>query len=109
MAQEDGEGDPVYSTLLHKIDRTTYKHKRDDVVIVTDQALHVFASKKVKLKFRCPLSDLTGVSVSRSYDGIIVLHTKGEMKGDKGDMIFDTPHTIEFATYLVRVCCVVLK
>jgi hypothetical protein len=34
--------------------------------------------------------------------GIIVLRTPGEAKGDKGDYIFDTPHAIEFAAFLLK-------
>jgi len=54
------------------------------------------------LKFSLPLAELKGVSVSRYYDGMCVLHTSGTMKGDKGDMLFDTPHVIEFVTLLQR-------
>eukprot|EP00038_Savillea_parva_P008188 m.175302 g.175302 ORF g.175302 m.175302 type:complete len:1110 (+) comp13968_c0_seq1:47-3376(+) len=94
---------PIYSSIMHKIDRSTYKHRRDDMLLLSNTSLHVFASKKGKLKLSLPLSELRGVTVSRHYDGICVLHTTGTIKGDKGDMIFDTPHVIEFVTMLNRV------
>mmetsp|Transcript_29945 Transcript_29945/g.78528 ORF Transcript_29945/g.78528 Transcript_29945/m.78528 type:complete len:1114 (+) Transcript_29945:74-3415(+) len=94
---------PLYATIMHKIDRSSYKHKRDDMILLTNTTIHVFASKKGKLKLSLPLRELKGISVSRAYDGICVLHTTGEVKGDKGDMIFDTPHVIEFVTMLMRV------
>jgi hypothetical protein len=73
------------------------------MLLLSNTTLHVFSSKKGKLKFSLPLSELKAISVSRHYDGICVLHTTGTLKGDKGDMIFDTPHVIEFVTMLHRV------
>ncbi len=40
-----------YATLVHKIDRSTYQHKRSDVVIVTNTTLFVLSYPKVKFKF----------------------------------------------------------
>jgi myosin-1 len=99
---DDEVDQPLYASVMHKIDRTTYKHKRDDMILLSNTTVHVFAPKKGKLKFSLPLAELRGVSVSRYYDGICVLHTSGTLKGDKGDMIFDTPHVIEFVTCLNR-------
>lgn len=94
---------PLYSSIMHKIDRSTYKHKRDDMLLLSSTTLRVFASKTGKLKLELPLTELKGISVSRFFDGVCVLHTTGRVKGDKGDMIFDTPHVIEFVTMLNRV------
>jgi len=97
----------MYSTLLHKFDRSSYKHKRDDVVIVTQTFCRVFGdAPKFKEKMALPLSELNMISMSDMSDGVIVISTpglKGEggIKGDKGDFIFDTPHVIEFATYII--------
>lgn len=93
--------DPIYSTVLHKFDRSSYKHKRDDIVILTNSHIRVFSSPKVKEKFALPLSDLVSISVSTLSDGVIVISTPGEEKNDKGDFIFDTPHVIELATYII--------
>jgi myosin-1 len=99
IKSEDECATPLYTTLLHKFDRTSLKHKRDDIVVLSDKKLHVLTSK-LKLKFSYPLTDIKAVSVSSLYDGVIVLHTPGIEKGDKGDFVFDTPHVIEFVTYL---------
>jgi len=99
----DEVDNPIYSSIMHKIDRSTYKHRRDDMLLLSNTSLHVFSSKKGKLKLSLPLMELRSVTVSRHYDGICVLHTTASIKGDKGDMIFDTPHVIEFVTLLNRV------
>merc|ERR1712100_640682 len=93
---------PAYVSIMHKIDRTTYKHKRDVMLVMSDRAIHTFDAKKGKLKFSLPFTELKGVSVSELFDGLCVLHTSGELKGDKGDMLFDTPHVIEFIVHLNR-------
>jgi len=97
----------VYSTLLHKFDRSSYKHKRDDVVIVTDSHIRVFGdAPKFKEKFALPGKDLIGLQMSTMSDGCLVVSTPGaaveeKLKGDKGDFIFDTPHVIELATMIM--------
>jgi len=98
--KEDGESDtPIYATLLHKFDRTTYKYKRNDYVILTNARI-VVLSQKGKLKFVLPYGELVAVTMSPFSDGVVVVSTPGEEKGDKGDFMFDTPHVIEFATFL---------
>jgi len=105
----------VYSTLLHKFDRSSYKHKRDDIVILTQTHIRVFGdAPKYKEKIGLPLADMVGIQVSTLSDGCIVISTPGnfgkkkdeQLKGDKGDFIFDTPHVIEFATYIIHTLCV---
>lgn len=57
---------------------------------------------------------MVGIKVSDGSDGCIVISTPGnvgkkkeeKLKGDKGDFIFDTPHVIEFATYIIHTLCV---
>jgi len=93
---------PQYTTLLHKFDRTTYKHKRDDIVVVSNESIRVFGFPKMKEKFALKFSDLQSISISKFSDGLIVISTPGLEKGDKGDFIFDTPHVIEFATYIIH-------
>lgn len=109
------EEEILYSTLLHKFDRSTYKHKRDDIVIVTQTHIRVFGdAPKYKEKIGLPLADMVGIKVSDGSDGCIVISTPGnvgkkkeeKLKGDKGDFIFDTPHVIEFATYIIHTLCV---
>merc|ERR1719261_475556 len=72
------------------------------MLVMSDRAIHTFDAKKGKLKFSLPFTELKGVSVSELFDGLCVLHTSGELKGDKGDMLFDTPHVIEFIAHLNR-------
>jgi len=92
----------LYTTLVHKIDRTTYAHKTDDIVIVTNAAVFVLNFPKIKFKYRLPLKDIEFISLSQFYDGIVVLHTTANGKKDMGDRIYDTPHAIEFVSNLVR-------
>lgn len=92
---------PLYTTILHKLDRSTYKHKRDDVLILSDEAIYVFSYPKIKLKFRLPLINLQGITCSSLFDGFVSLQTPAEGKGDKGDMLFDTPHVYELVTFIM--------
>ena len=92
---------PLYTTILHKLDRSTYKHKRDDVLILSDEAIYVFSYPKIKLKFRLPLMNLQGITCSSLFDGFVSLQTPAEGKGDKGDMLFDTPHVYELVTFVM--------
>jgi len=64
----------IYSTLVHKIDRSTYQHKRSDVFIFTNTSLFVLSFPKVRLKFTLPLTDITGLSVSPLY--VHSVHTR---------------------------------
>lgn len=50
------------------------------MVIVTNDAIHVFGYPKIKLKYRLPLTDVTSMSLSTLYDGLVVLHTPGALK-----------------------------
>lgn len=101
--RQPNEADPpLYTTILHKIDRSSYKHKRDDMFILSDQAIYVFSYPKVKLKFRLPLDALRGITCSTLFDGFVLIQTPGEDKGDKGDMLFDTPHVYELVTYVMH-------
>lgn len=93
---------PVYITQVAKIDRSSFKHSRDDIIVLSNHSFHIF-NLKLKHKFSIELGKIKGVSISDSFDGIVVVHTPGEEKGDKGDFVFDTPHVFEFITYLARV------
>jgi hypothetical protein len=85
-------------------------------VILSQTHIRVFeADKKNKCpqKFVLPLGDMVGIQISEFSDGVIIISTPGtkvakeeKLKGDKGDMIFDTPHVIEFATYILHTLCV---
>merc|ERR1712110_1410084 len=101
---------PLYSTLLHKFDRSSYRHKRDDIVILSPSHIRVFSAKGCKLKQELTLVDLVKISVSRFNDGVIVISTPGKQasgdKLDKGDFIFDTPHAIELATMIIHTLAV---
>ena len=95
------KNEPIYSTLLHKFDRTSYKYKRNDYVLLTNKRILVLSAKG-KVKFLLPLADMTHLTVSPMSDGMVVISTPGEVKGDKGDFIFDTPHVIEFVSYIAH-------
>jgi hypothetical protein len=75
---------------LHKFDRSTYKHARDDVVIVSNSHIRVYGdAPKFKEKMMLPLADLTGLHCSNLSDGVCVISTPGirgkeGIKGDKG-------------------------
>ncbi|EDQ90231.1 uncharacterized protein MONBRDRAFT_18623 [Monosiga brevicollis MX1] len=99
-SQQEEDREVLYMTVVHKMDRTNYGHVRSDVIVVTNDALHVYGHPKLKLKMRIPLTSLSKLSVSTLYDGVIVLHTPSDDKKDRGDFIFDTPHVVEFATTL---------
>lgn len=92
----------LHTTLVNKIDRTTYAHNRDDIVIITNAAIFVVTFPKIKFKYRLPLKDIEFISLSQFYDGIVVMHTAAQGKKDMGDRIYDTPHAIEFVANLVR-------
>lgn len=53
---------------------------------------------------RLDLSAISKISLSSQYDGFICLHTPGEEKNDKGDMLFETPNAIEMAMFIRRTC-----
>lgn len=92
----------LYFTMVHKIDKQTYKHNKDDIVLLTNAAIFVISYPKVKFKYRIPYHELASVSVSQFYDGIVVLHSSGKGKKDAGDRIYDSPHAIEFVANIAR-------
>jgi len=102
IKEPDEDNTPVYITQAAKIDRKTFKHNRDDIVVLSNTSLHIFTTK-LKHKFSQKLDVVKGLSVSDQYDGIVVVHTQGLEKDDKGDFVFDTPHVFEFLTYVARV------
>jgi len=94
---------PAYRTLVAKIDRTTFKHTKDDILILSQAALFIFSHPKVKLKCRIPIESITRVQLSCFYDGIIVITTDHTAQGDKGGHIFDVPHPVEFVAHLSTI------
>ncbi|EDQ89910.1 uncharacterized protein MONBRDRAFT_16848 [Monosiga brevicollis MX1] len=83
-----------YAANVTKFDRQSYK-PRNYNIIVTNKALYVLYPDTFKVNTRIEFTDLLGISVSRLFDGIFVLHTNHEADRDKGDWIFHTPYVIE--------------
>eukprot|EP00730_Choanoeca_flexa_P005615 TRINITY_DN11985_c2_g1_i3.p1 TRINITY_DN11985_c2_g1~~TRINITY_DN11985_c2_g1_i3.p1 ORF type:complete len:1188 (+),score=415.45 TRINITY_DN11985_c2_g1_i3:134-3697(+) len=83
-----------YTVNVTKFDRMSYKPRPYNLVVTT-KAVYVLYPESFKLNTRIAFDDLLGISVSRLYDGIFVLHTNHMADRDKGDWIFHTPYVIE--------------
>jgi hypothetical protein len=85
-----------YAAVATKFDRTSYK-ARPRVVVVTNQSLFFLEPASFALVYRLDFKHVTGLSLSKHYDSLLVVHTDGTQKGDKGDFVLRFEHVVEAA------------
>ncbi|CAG5922924.1 unnamed protein product [Menidia menidia] len=86
-----------YSVPVVKYDRNGFK-PRPRQLILTKAAAYVV--EEAKIKQRVPYTSLKGISVSNLTDGIVVFHVTCDDPKQKGDLVMQCDHLIEFLTKL---------
>ncbi|XP_011189491.1 unconventional myosin IC isoform X2 [Zeugodacus cucurbitae] len=88
-----------YATPCTKFDRHGYK-PRERYVLLSNKAFYVLDGKSYKQKHRLPLEKIDFVVTNHS-DSLLVIRIPLELKKDKGDLILEIPHVVEFGTIVV--------
>jgi myosin I len=66
-----------------------------------DKNLFLLDTKSLQRKHKIPISSIPEIVLTKGKDGLALIKIPLEMKKDKGDLILDIPHIIEFATWFV--------
>ncbi len=103
----------MYSTLVDKYDRHGYK-SRERILLVTNECVYGIDAESMSLRDRISNGLISGLSMSKYSDGLMVLHVRPfdksahvkdkKMSYKKGDLIVrDESNHIEFAMRLMKV------
>jgi len=71
-------------------------------IVITDKAVYLVTEKPIKPKTRIPFENIVGVELSQLNDGVFVVQTKNEKKGDLCLIEPSGKRAIEIATRLYR-------
>lgn len=99
IASAFGSEQLKYASPCIKFDRHGYK-PRDRFILLSTKAIYVLDGKSCKQKHRLPLEKLD-FTITNHNDGLMVVRIPLDLKKDKGDLILDVPHLIEFCTYII--------
>ena len=102
MAKTPDDKAVIYAANITKINRASYKEV-PRILVVTHAAMFILDAKSLAVKIRIPYTEMTGITVSGLWDGVVVAHTKAEMKGDKGDYIIQLSPATTVVEMIVRV------
>ncbi|CAD7080323.1 unnamed protein product [Hermetia illucens] len=88
-----------YCTPCIKYDRHGYK-PRDRFVLLGEKHFYMLDAKTYKQKHKLPL-DKIDFCVTNHDDNLLLVRIPPELKKDKGDLILELPHLIEFCIYVL--------
>lgn len=92
-----------YSAPVTKFDRHGYK-ARERYFVLTKAAVYLLDAKDCKVKHRLTFSDITGITVTKGVDNLIVVRLPEDAKKEKGDLILECRFLIEALTFTVDTC-----
>ncbi|CAH1403950.1 unnamed protein product [Nezara viridula] len=93
-----------YATYVTKFDRHGYK-KRDRVLLLTEGFLYLTTAgeKQMKTKHKFPIDRINKLEITSERDKFLLVRVSPELNKEKGDLILEVPHLIEFITIFVDV------
>ncbi|XP_019629927.1 PREDICTED: unconventional myosin-Ia-like isoform X10 [Branchiostoma belcheri] len=101
MTESTGEHEVHFSDIVYKINRSNAKDSLR-LMVICDASMLIVNQKTLAIKYRLPITEIAGISVSPFMDNLFVIHINqtGEEASRKGDFVFHSEHLVEIVSKL---------
>ncbi|XP_035658684.1 unconventional myosin-Ib-like isoform X2 [Branchiostoma floridae] len=101
LTETTGESEVYFSDIVYKINRSNAKDSLR-LMVLCDTSMLIVNQKTLAIKYRLPVTEVAGISVSPYMDNLFVIHINqtGEEASRKGDFVFHSEHLVEIVSKL---------
>ncbi|XP_066301041.1 unconventional myosin-Ia-like isoform X2 [Branchiostoma lanceolatum] len=101
VTDSTGESEVYFSDIVYKINRSNAKDSLR-LMVLCDTSMLIVNQKTLAIKYRLPVTEIAGISVSPYMDNLFVIHINqtGEEASRKGDFVFHSEHLVEIVSKL---------